>query len=106
MHRPKFDPRVLTQLHRCLPWALVSPAHERGVVRFYPNARQRIDERLPDPSEHVKLAYVPDLTCFHLREVPDKAYVAYKRKSKSLPIPRKIDSEQDDELFVQLVSFV
>lgn len=83
VHRPKFGLHILTHLHYCLPWALVGPAHQRGIIKSYPNVRERIDEKLSDLAQYVKSAYVPDLTCFHFREVPDKTYVAYEKKFKA-----------------------
>ncbi|XP_011697898.1 PREDICTED: uncharacterized protein LOC105455895 isoform X2 [Wasmannia auropunctata] len=74
--RPKFDPHVSIHLHRSLPWSLVGPAHQSGVIEFYPNVRGRIDEKLPDSSQHVKSVYVPDVTCSHFRAVLDQAYMA------------------------------
>ncbi|XP_018371685.1 PREDICTED: uncharacterized protein LOC108766713 isoform X1 [Trachymyrmex cornetzi] len=65
VHRPKFDPHVSIHLHRSLPWTLVSPAHQTGVIKFYPNVRERIDEKLPDSSQYVKSIYIPDVTCSH-----------------------------------------
>lgn len=72
VHRPKFGLYILTHLHYCLPWALVGPAHQRGIIKSYSNVRERIDEKLSDLAQCVKSAYVPDLTCFHFREVIDK----------------------------------
>ncbi|XP_018308342.1 uncharacterized protein [Mycetomoellerius zeteki] len=65
VHRPKFDPHVSIHLHRSLPWTLVSPAHQTDVIKFYPNVRERIDEKLSDTSEYVKSIYIPDVTCSH-----------------------------------------
>ncbi|TGZ52585.1 hypothetical protein DBV15_10513 [Temnothorax longispinosus] len=76
VHRPKFDPHVSMHLHRSLPWSLVSPAHQTGVVKFYPNVRERIGEMVPDSSQYVKSVYVPDVTCFHFREMLEQAYMA------------------------------
>ncbi|XP_018356123.1 PREDICTED: uncharacterized protein LOC108756645 isoform X1 [Trachymyrmex septentrionalis] len=65
VHRPKFDPHDSIHLHRSLPWTLVSPAHQTGVIKFYPNVRKRIEEKLPDSSQYVKSIYIPDVTCSH-----------------------------------------
>jgi len=64
------------QLHRCLPWRLVGAAHQRGAVNFYPTARQRINEIVPEQLEYRETSYVPDVTCFHFGELlhkPDNA---------------------------------
>lgn len=73
VHRSKFDPHVSMYLHRRLPWSLVSPAHQTSIVKFYPNVRERIGEKLPDSLQHVKSIYVPDVTCFHFKEMLDQA---------------------------------
>jgi hypothetical protein len=61
------------QLHRCLPWTLVGAAHQRGAVNFYPTAKQRINEIVPDQLEYTKTSYVPDVTCFHFGELLHEA---------------------------------
>lgn len=83
VHRPKFGLHILTHFHRCLPWTLVGPAHQRGITKFYPNVRERIDEKLSDlnTAQYVKSAYVPDVTCFHFREAPDKGLMWFTRES-------------------------
>jgi len=73
--RSKFDPHVSIHLHRSLPWSLVGPAHQSGVIKFYPTVRERISEKLPDSFQHVKSAYVPDVTCSHFREMSDQTYM-------------------------------
>ncbi|KAG7211407.1 hypothetical protein KM043_010695 [Ampulex compressa] len=105
-YRPRFCRFAFPSMHRRLPWPYVAPAHQQGQARFYPNARERIDERTIEAEGGFKSAYVPDLTCFHLREVPDKAYVAYRRRSKSLSLPRKSKFPEDEDLLLQLVSFM
>lgn len=92
VHRPEFD--VSTQLHHRSPWTPVNPAYHRDIVKFYPNVRERINERLPD--EYARLTtYVPDLMCYHIKEVSGEFYVACDKKSKILFESSKTDGELD-----------
>lgn len=80
VHRPKFGLYILTHLHRCLPWPLVGPTHQRGIIKFYPNVKERIGEKLSDLTRYVKSVYVPDLTCFHFGEAPNRTFVVTHNK--------------------------
>ncbi|XP_053972165.1 uncharacterized protein LOC128872969 isoform X2 [Hylaeus volcanicus] len=107
VYRPPYSHNVHTTLHLRLPWEYVSPSHERGQTKLYPNVRERIDEKVPKINEEDESStYVPDITCFHLREVLDKTYVAYKRKSKSLVPLTESSLNLMEDLFLQLVSFL
>ncbi|XP_034191335.2 uncharacterized protein LOC117609291 [Osmia lignaria lignaria] len=105
-YRPPFNRNLFTNFHRRLPWPSVSPSHARGYPKFYPNVRERIDEKTKGSEEAPsKLTHVPNLTCFHLREVLDKSYVAYRRKSKSFFL-RFFSTEEKSDLFIQLLSLM
>lgn len=106
-YRPPFSRNLFTNFHRRLPWPSVSPSHARGHPKFYPNVRERIDEKISKGSEQVpsKLTHVPNLTCFHLREVLDKSYVAYRRKSKSFFL-RFFSTKEKSDLLMQLLSLM
>ncbi|KAK2585543.1 hypothetical protein KPH14_010185 [Odynerus spinipes] len=63
-------------LHHCLPWHLMLPSHERGHTagRFYANLRDRIDKILGNSHTELARAYVPDVTCYHLKEYFPSAF--------------------------------
>ena len=101
VYRPPFSRNIHTTLHRRLPWAYVSPSHERGHMKFYPNVRDRIDE-IVSKTIAPDLTYNSSVRCFHLRDISDKSYLAYRRTTKDSSISEKLA----ENLFLQLVSFV
>ncbi|XP_076386047.1 uncharacterized protein LOC143264132 isoform X2 [Megachile rotundata] len=104
VYRVPFSCNIITSLHRRLPWPYVSPSHERGHTKFYPHVRERIDEKIARDTEEDH-THVPDLNCFHLKEVLDKSYVAYRRKSKSFVV-RIFSKKEKRDLFMQLLSLM
>ncbi|CAD1473524.1 unnamed protein product [Heterotrigona itama] len=101
VYRSPFSHNVHKTLHRRLPWAYVSPSHERGHMKFYPNVRERIDEIVSktiasDPT------YNSDVKCFHLSDISDKCYLAYRRTTRHFSVSEKLA----ENLFLQLISFI
>ncbi|CAK9797183.1 hypothetical protein ANTQUA_LOCUS1060 [Anthophora quadrimaculata] len=110
VYRPPFSRNAYTALHRRLPWSYVSPSHERGHTKFYPNVRERVEEKFPttilDNAIMRTATYIPDMRCFHCRDIFDISQVAYRRKTKHYSLPTISRIRMMEDLFVQLVSFM
>ncbi|KOC67482.1 hypothetical protein WH47_11661 [Habropoda laboriosa] len=110
VYRPPFSRNMYTTLHRRLPWPYVSPSHERGHTKFYPNVRERVEEKSPntilDNAIMRTATYIPDMRCFHRGDVLDISQVAYRRKTKYYSLPTISRIRLMEDMFVQLVSFM
>lgn len=104
VYRPPFSTNIHLTLHRRLPWSYVSPSHERGHMKFYPNVRERIDEIVAETSAP-DATHIPDVKCFHLRDVSDKSYLAYRRATKR--ISQEFSAQKlGENAFLRLASFM
>lgn len=104
VYRPPFSANIHVTLHHRLPWPYVSPSHERGHMKFYPNARERIDEIVAETSAP-DATNIPDAKCFHLRDVSDKSYLAYRRTTRR--ISQAFSSQKlGESAFLHLASFM
>lgn len=107
VYRPPFNRNIDTTLHRRLPWPYVSPSHERGHTKFYPNVRERIVEQISKtPQTDQTSIYIPHARCPHVRNVTDESDVAYRRKSKYRTAEWFAPRIMTGNLLLQLASFL